>query len=253
MTRRTKVSPKFADSLRSQEASRKKIVLALKQTESHARWMLDGAVKLRAFFERDLEIIRSDGAPLRDALLKAFELGVQRPVENLLGIESGICPPGAHDRRSRLLRVLFPDTVSAPIAPASAESLATPAASVVAVTELSADRALAEASKIIANLSDADLQIDWADNPKSEREAAVRAAIIRRVEAENIHLGPWYVQQTLENLCREVESDELGEDMYEALEKWEKLADENRVKRHRSEQQRLIDQARRDLDGGAQP
>jgi hypothetical protein len=121
-----------------------------------------------------------------------------------------------------------------------------------------ADAALAEAKHIIATASDAELEeIDWFHNPKTERERAIRAAIIRRIEAEKSNgflSGPvWIVTELWELVggmkpCKRVT---MGADLCSAISKWKKRVRDECLTEQKANQRRLIDLARQELDGRA--
>lgn len=127
---------------------------------------------------------------------------------------------------------------------------------------LSPEAVLADALRIVAAASDADIDdIDWTENPKSERERALRLAIIRRIETENQETGSvidvyedgrsYAALYTVNALRRLAPSDapEIGEDLYDAIERWEVAWVEQRKRNATLEKRRLLDRARGDLDG----
>lgn len=125
----------------------------------------------------------------------------------------------------------------------------------------SAAAVLADAARIVAAASDADLdEIDWTENPKTERERALRSAIIRRVELESSKIGSWrtdgtsssamHVLWALENLAP-TDASQIGSDLYDAIERWEIAKDEEDKRNMKITKRRLLDQARRDIDGEA--
>lgn len=57
-----------------------------------------------------------------------------------------------------------------------------------------ADKAVAEALAIVRDARDADVEIDWTQNPTGDRERELRLAIIRRIEVEEATDG-WDVNR----------------------------------------------------------
>lgn len=98
----------------------------------------------------------------------------------LLGVDLN-----ADDRRMALLNCIHgwrDDDEAALVAAPELQPLASTCAAPEA--KLSADGVLAEARQIIAGASDTELgEIDWSCEPQSDREGALRHAVIARVDA----------------------------------------------------------------------
>jgi hypothetical protein len=134
--------------------------------------------------------------------------------------------------------------------------------------QLSAESALEAAMRIARDAEDAAIEIDWAENPASEREAQLRLAIIRQIEAEAADSAAalrritqesddagesaeacWSASFTLTNL-RKLEPDdaeEIGADLYDAIERWVATHTEARKRHAEIKRKRLVDAARQDL------
>jgi hypothetical protein len=120
----------------------------------------------------------------------------------------------------------------------------------------SAVAALDEAKRIVAKLGDLHVeQIDWTQEPGSERERALRKAIIRRIEAEGARAScssPYPVLNRLRSLVDSPlfdDEDPIGSDLGEAIERWDQRCDEYEADRRKNEHRRLLKDARRELDG----
>ncbi len=121
---------------------------------------------------------------------------------------------------------------------------------------LSANRALAEANKIITDLTGDDVIIDWSRDPLSDREAKVRLAIIRRVEImvqeRRIFNDSYFVWSELDLMAPNDHSKlnrPLGRDLLAALEKWDRLREEETEARRANTSRQLIDLAYQDVNG----
>lgn len=152
-----------------------------------------------------------------------------------------------------------------------------------------ADKALAEALSIVREAEARspkpdDREVDWTQDPRNEREAALRSAVMRRVVAgkRTIHEDGqkaryWLMERTptecelardaaivarhvalaLESLVTDqVELDEdcddavdytYGCDLLDMIEHWEGIAKENEQRARRLERQRLIEEAKVDI------
>lgn len=123
--------------------------------------------------------------------------------------------------------------------------------------------ALAQALQIVTAAHDENLQIDWTENPATDRERELRLAIIRRIEKENadfdelfrdvwpkgFRLAPAKTLKELGTLAPH-DAPEIGEDIYDAIERWRGEADEQSARNEAARQKDFIDAARRELEGG---
>jgi hypothetical protein len=121
-----------------------------------------------------------------------------------------------------------------------------------------ANAALAAALSIATKAHDDALEIDWSSNPATKREAALRLAMIRHVERRHAEFWkPWEDGQndvatfTLWDLERlaPADADEIGADLYDAIERWENAAREESERNASLERRRLLDAARREIAG----
>lgn len=143
-----------------------------------------------------------------------------------------------------------------------------------------ADKALAEALSIVRDARDADEEIPWRRDPANEQDAALRAAIIRRIAADHYavlesgkqafrqicRIAPseeqlandaahialhvrWKLEELLpDRIYDDSEEDEaVGCDLKDAIEHWRKIEDENFALAKRLERQRVIREAKADI------
>lgn len=105
------------------------------------------------------------------------------------------------------------------------------------------------------------IEVDWTDNPASEREAKLRLAMIHIIEkgnegvwgalaADGSTFTAYYTLQELKGLAP-LDAPEIGEDPYNSIERWRIKAAEKIAENKRREHKRLLDDARRELDDGA--
>ncbi len=252
----------LAGTPRNQEARRKEIVVYLDRLRRECERRIRKANRLHDFFKSDLEIIKA--RPLYDArgaLADAFHLDLEgngqlsSTIAKMVGIESSPRDGETlHHWRQRVISVIFEWDDDPPVNvsgdPTKQDSPPTPPESKSAPPAPSADMALAEALRIAREAEDATVEIDWTDNPASDREAELRLAIIRRIETEEMELFdvPHYVLLALRNLTPGAEV--IGEDLYDAIERWQVRCDDHAREHNAKERRRLLDAARRDLDGG---
>ena len=115
-----------------------------------------------------------------------------------------------------------------------------------------ADAAIAEAIEIVKKAYDDVVEIDWTSNPKTKHEAALRLAMIRQIEHENAKAGDdcaaFFTLLALEHLAS-VDADATGEDLYAAIERWRAASDDEHRRRQANGRRRLLDAARRKIDG----
>jgi hypothetical protein len=110
------------------------------------------------------------------------------------------------------------------------------------------------ALSIVLNAAAATSEIDWSQNPRSDHERDLRLAIIRRVETEQAEERNYFgdgtsylASSTLWRLEKLADSEILGQDLNEALERWEALSDVQQRQNDAIERSRLLYAARRDL------
>jgi hypothetical protein len=247
---------------RTQEANRKRVLRGLSRFErvnlSKARKAADLVVALS---EHDLDsIIRGDRST-RKLLNEAFQLDECRDgslcvsVRRLIGAGSDYVADqvlrAGRDRADVITERerYVDDWKSSSAAPYKVEPLGSDAA-----TDLSAEAALTEAKRIVAQASDNALdEIDWTSEPRSDRERALRKAIIARIEVEGTARSPFYVTNCLCDLTDDPWGDDLASDLAQAIDRWICRSGEENDDRNRKERRRLLEAARRDLDVGVSP
>jgi hypothetical protein len=150
----------------------------------------------------------------------------------------------------------------------------------VTVRPLTADAALKEAASIAIDAADAETDIDWTQNPDSDRERDLRIAIIRRVVAKTQERSFEFMSRNLARIfpgvVKEEHEDELartksvdaysivhalrgllsdpytefiGSDLYDAIEHWQTISKVEKKRAGELKRKRLIREARRDLRG----
>jgi hypothetical protein len=131
---------------------------------------------------------------------------------------------------------------AAPIAQQSTAALVEPKPSALAPS------ALAEAEQIIRNLTDADLEIDWSQEPSTDRERKVRAALLRSAESK----GPSFSWLYLSNMLHGGKVDFLNpesaaSDFRDAWVRANVAHEQDQRERKRAQIRKAI----REIDGGA--
>jgi hypothetical protein len=136
-----------------------------------------------------------------------------------------------------------------------------------------ADKAVAEALAIVREARDADTEFDWTKNPANPRDAALRTSIMSHIVMEERTASTeWYnflpepdeeelasreastarhICWKLEGLLPELFCDEIGEDLRDAIEYWERVEDEQQKRADQLKRRRLVRRAR--LDVGPSP
>jgi hypothetical protein len=234
--RRRNAVPPFIKNVRLQESKRKHIVRELlweaRQCETTAR-------RARRLAEQisTVEALRD-----RDLLCRIVNFGdqVRYWVGELFGLK---CPEGCdEDRRMFLIdKLLGIELQAAPIAASKPTQLKDPVAA--------ARRIIAEARR--AGELD---EIDWTNSPKNERERAIRAAVLKAIEEESLsewHQPSYFWVDDLKNLAPDAE--EIGEDLYDEIERVTKLADEAFAEDNRQRRRKFTERAQREIDGGETP
>jgi hypothetical protein len=232
----------LAGNRRHQECQRKWLLRGLAQSERESLGAARKAAKLRAALaDVSVEAIAENSSPVHRLLVDAVNLGdpnVWYLLEALLGAER----PGGNvpftEHRLALIRLLGGQTPPTPSAPAPA---ARPA-------PFTADDVLRAASRIVARIADdASESIDWTDEPQDLRQRVLRAAVLKRIES--VGDSVFGVSLTLRNLIGF--DDEPASDLAEAMERVNNRCEEERRRHRFSEQRRLLDDARSDLNEAA--
>lgn len=117
---------------------------------------------------------------------------------------------------------------------------------------------LAQAVKIASDARDASVEIDWTENPKDDREAALRLATIRVIEQEqariwgnpfltgNSHIA-YCTFRKLEDLAPE-DAEFIGEDLWDAKERWLLAEIEERKQNELNDARSLREKAKRQMN-----
>lgn len=261
----------FAGALRNQEARRKEVVAGLRSIERECEGTLREAQRLRAYFEGNIDSLKAQPTgKLRKALWDAAHLDpffnaatgfmkqhyyTAHAVAALVGAKKE-ARENPYEWRRRMLDVIFS---SAP--KRQAVDSDSPQMGAVARVTLSADAVLAEAARIARAAEDAAIEIDWSDNPASDKEAQLRLAIIRRIEieaAKGAEAFRYLTNGRVHNLARvtlsklralEPNAEEIGSDLYDAIQRWQGRFEEERARARADRRRELLDAARRDLEG----
>ncbi len=249
---------------------RKEIVVYLDRLRHECERTIRKASGLHEFFKSDLEAIKA--RPLREvrrALADVFDLDtdpygphqdyislVSSTIAEMVGIARS--PRDGETLlqwRNRVMSVIFdwdddpPRSRPGDLTTQKAQPAKARPASKGVTPAPSADMALTEALRIAREAQDASVEIDWTDNPASDREAELRLAIIRRIESEQTAFWgqpSYYGLLSLQDLAPNAEA--TGQDLYDAIKRWRVRCHEYRVEHNAKERRRLLDAARKGID-----
>ena|GEM_PF-5544390 len=232
---RTKYQLTLAGNARHQEANRKRLILMLQRFERSSVRDARKAAKITAsLMAVDTDTIAANRQPMKLLLWDTVNLenaDIWRQMERLFGIDLS----GTDDRRIALLNYIDGCRDDASCVESSAPA---------------GKAALKEAETIGLSAADADTEeIDWTSEPKSERERALRAAIIAQIEAEGISNqfgGEWMVESSLRSLVKYDE--EPASDLAAKITFWDEADDKKKAESKRNKNRKLLDEARRKVD-----
>ncbi len=249
--------PPFAGNRRSQEATRKRLVHDIQRYERYCLQQAKRAAKIAALLEMDIQTLeRSHKA--RSILSSAVWLAdcdrnyniyltIWSRIAKLAGITDDVRRSmDTETLRSDLIHFLLGlSRINGVTQAPEPQSVATPEAPFSP-----ADAALAEARRIISGATVAELDdIDWTREPNSDYEAALRRAIIVRIEDEKKNNGPISTKWALEDLLPTFLS-HPATDLGAAISKWERICEAKRDERGKNERRRLLNLARQDVERG---
>ncbi|HEY6486294.1 MAG TPA: hypothetical protein VIX83_07925 [Candidatus Cybelea sp.] len=193
-----------------------------------------------------VEEIAANLNPTRHLLCDVVNIGGTRYVADLLGVDLN----GVADRRMAVLDHIFgTKRADAPIqAAATKPEIAKKAPANKALAVFSAESAIAQACQIVAAKDDENLNdINWTQEPRTEREAAIRKEFIAGIEAEHAN-DAWLTWSSLRQLV-DYDDELVASDLGEAIDLWGARSNEESETRKRNETRRLMDRARRQVDG----
>ncbi|MGB6740843.1 MAG: hypothetical protein WBE59_10350 [Candidatus Cybelea sp.] len=245
---------------RNQEAERKRLVREVQRLESDSQYTAEKAAKLAAVLAAtDAATIAENRRPIQAALRAAANLGC----------------PRIEFQMARLLGITFTEEMDAPDRywaltnrlrgndkrqnqSQSGGAIVSPAHP--ATKEFSPEAAIAEAKRIIAGATDEEVdEIDWTREPLSDRERALRAAIIRRIEGQAMgddEFRNFRAMSIYRELCELLDTTfgrimgcGAASDLAEAIARSKARWDDANETDSREGRRKLLDLARRDVDG----